>query len=63
MLLDGRFLEMLAQRLDVGRDVQRLDFLEPVELMVLALGKEPAGRMEVSRPVFLLRMVTPKNSR
>ncbi len=39
VLLDRRFLEVLAERLDVGRDVQRLDVGELAQLVVLAPGE------------------------
>ena len=44
VLLDRRLLEILAERLDVGGDVQRLDVGELADLVVLAPGEEPARR-------------------
>jgi hypothetical protein len=41
MLLHGRLLEPALRRLDIGRDVQRLDVRDAAEL-VLAPGEEPA---------------------
>ena len=41
MLLDRRLLEILAQRLDIGRNVQRLDIGDLADLVMVALGEEP----------------------
>ena len=46
VLLDGRLLEILAERLDVGGDVQRLDVGELADLVLLAPGEEPATRLQ-----------------
>ena len=54
VLLDRRLLEILAERLDIGRDVQRLDVGELAELVVLAPGEEPADGMQVGRPGVLV---------
>jgi hypothetical protein len=54
VLLDGWLLEVLAERLDIGRDVQRLDIGELAQVVVLSPGEEPAGGMEVSRPRVLV---------
>jgi hypothetical protein len=45
VLFHGRFLESALHRVDVGRDVQRLDVGELAELVVLSPGEEPADRM------------------
>jgi len=50
VLLDRRFLEILAKRLDIGRHMQRLDIGELAELVMLAPGEEPAGGMQVGCP-------------
>ena len=44
MLLDRRLLETFAKRLDIGRDVQRLDVGQLADLVLLAPGEEPADR-------------------
>jgi hypothetical protein len=43
VLLDRRFLEILAHRLDIGRDVQRLDIGDLADLVMVAPGEEPRG--------------------
>jgi hypothetical protein len=47
VLLDGGFLEVLAECLDIGRDMQRLDIGELTKPVTLAPGEEPAGGMQV----------------
>jgi hypothetical protein len=54
VLLDCQSLEIFSQRLDIGRDVQRLDIGELAELVMLAPAKEPVDGMEVSRPRVLV---------
>jgi hypothetical protein len=49
VLLDGRLLEIFSQRLDVGRDVQRLDVFDRAELVAVAPGEESSRRVEVGR--------------
>ena len=63
MLLDRRLLEVLAERLDIGRDVQRFDVSELPQPVALAPGEEPIDRMQVATRVFRLLMVAAKNSR
>ena len=41
VLLDRRLLEILAERLDIGGDVQRLDVGELADLVLVAPGEEP----------------------
>ena len=43
MLLDRRLLEILAERLDIGGDVQRLDVGDLADLVMVAPGEEPAA--------------------
>jgi hypothetical protein len=50
VLLDRRFLEISAKRLDVGRDVQRLDIGELPDAVVLAPGEEFSHGMQVGQP-------------
>jgi hypothetical protein len=50
VLLDRWFLEVLAERLDIGSDVQRLDIGELADLVMVAPGEEPADRMQIRRP-------------
>ena len=47
MLLDRRFLEIFSQHFDVGRDMYRFDVVDAAEMVVLAPGKEPVGRVQV----------------
>jgi hypothetical protein len=47
MLFDRRFLEIRSKRLDIGRDVQRLDVGQLADLVLLAPGEEPAGGRHV----------------
>jgi hypothetical protein len=47
VLLHRGLLKVLAERLDIGGDVQRLDVGELAELMMLAPGEEPADRMQI----------------
>jgi hypothetical protein len=54
VLFDRRLLEILAERLDIGRDVQRLDIGELAELVVLAPGKEAARSMQIGGPGVLI---------
>ena len=42
VLLDRRLLEILAERLDIGGDVQRLDIGNLADLVVVAPGEEPS---------------------
>ena len=44
MLLDRWFLEILAERLDIGGDVERLDIGDLADLVPVAPGEEP-GRL------------------
>ena len=46
--------EILAQRLDIGRDMQRLDIGDLVELVMIAPGEEPYGRVIVRQPRVLV---------
>jgi hypothetical protein len=41
MLVDGGLLKILAEPLDIGRDVQRLDVGELAEFVLIAPGEEP----------------------
>ena len=41
MLLDGRLLKILAERLDIGGDVQRFDIGDLADLVLIAPGEEP----------------------
>jgi len=50
VLLHRRLLKILAEGLDVGRDVQRLDVGEPIELVTVAPGEEPADGMQIGPP-------------
>ena len=63
VLLDRRLLEILAKRLDIGRDMQRLDIGDLADLVMVAPGEEPRGRPD-NRPCacFCCRMVAAKNS-
>ena len=46
VLLDRRLLKILAERLDIGGDVQRLDIGNLADLVMVAPGEEPdAGAM------------------
>ena len=54
VLLDGRLLEVLAERLDVGRDMHRLDVGELAELVALAPGEEAPAGVEVGRAGVLV---------
>ena len=47
--LDRRLLELFPQRLNIGRDVQRLDVGELTDAVVLAPGEEFSHRMQVGR--------------
>lgn len=49
MLLNGRFLEIPPERLDIGRDMERLDIGELAKLVMFAPREEPTTGMEVSR--------------
>ena len=54
MLLDRRLLEILAERLDLGSDVQRLDIGDLTELMPVAPGEEPHDGVVIGRPRVLV---------
>ena len=43
VLLDRRLLEVLAERLDIGGDVERLDIGDLADLVLVAPGEEPHG--------------------
>ena len=43
VLLDRRLLEVLAERLDIGGDMQRLDIGDLADLVLVAPGEEPAA--------------------
>jgi hypothetical protein len=49
VLLDRRFLEIRAKRLDVGGHVPRFDVGKPADVVVLAPREEPARGMPVGR--------------
>ena len=54
VLLHRRCLDMLSQRLDVGRHVQWFDVGESARLMVLAPGEKAADRVKIRRPCVLI---------
>jgi hypothetical protein len=54
MLLDRRFLEIPAKRLDIGRHVQRLDVGKLADAAVLATGEEPPDGMQIGRAGVLV---------
>ena len=43
VLLDRRLLKILAERLDIGGDVQRLDIGDLADMVLVAPGEEPHG--------------------
>jgi len=54
VLLDGRLLEILAERLNIGGDMQRLDVGDLADLMPVAPGEEPHDGMVISLPRVLV---------
>ena len=54
VLLDGRLLEILAQRLDIGGDMQRLDIGDLADLVLVAPGEEPAAGPVIGRAGVLV---------
>jgi hypothetical protein len=54
MLLHRRFFKIFSERLDVSGDMQRFDFIQGAEPVMLAPGKEPAGRVKIRRPGVLV---------
>ena len=54
VLLDRRLLEILAERLDIGGDVQRLDVGELADPVMVAPGEEPPAGMVIGRAGVLV---------
>jgi len=54
VLLDRRFPEVLAERLDIGGDVQRLDVGDLADLVPVAPGEEPHGGVVIGLPCVLV---------
>jgi hypothetical protein len=50
VLLDGRLFEILAERLDISRHVQRFDLGQLSKLVVLTPGEEPANCVDIGNP-------------
>ena len=54
VLLDRRFFKILAERLDIGRDVERLDIGDLADLMMVDPGEEPNDGVIIGRPRVLV---------
>ena len=54
VLLDRRLFEILAERLDIGGDVQRLDIGDLADLVPVAPGEEPHGGVVIGLPRVLV---------
>jgi hypothetical protein len=54
VLLDRRLLKILAERLDIGGDVERLDVGELAEFVAIAPVEEPHDGMVIGRPRVLV---------
>jgi hypothetical protein len=58
VLLDRRLLEILAERLDIGGDVQRLDIGDLSNLVLIAPGEEAYAGVVIGRPRVLVGVMT-----
>ena len=64
VLLDRRSLEIRAKRLDIGRDVQRLDVGELADMVMLAhQAKNRPTACRYTMPVYVSRIVAAKSTR
>jgi hypothetical protein len=54
VLLDRRLFEILAERLDIGGDMQRLDIGDLTEFVLIAPGEEPHDGVVIGRPRVLV---------